>query len=162
MIRKLLKKDWEDVRRIYVEGIRTKKATFEQEENLTSFDHWYQSKIPTSCMVLEQKKIICGWSALSQVSSRRVYAGVAEVSVYVSPLHKGMGCGKKLLQALIDYAEDNNIWTLQASIFIGNEASLSLHNKLGFRKVGYREKIAKLDGAWQDTVLMERRSKIII
>lgn len=100
-----------------------------------------------------------GWAALTGVSGRCVYAGVAEVSVYISQLHKGMKIGSILLEALIKEAESNNFWTLQSGIFRDNETSISLHKKYGFREVGFRENIGQLNGTWRDTVLMERRSE---
>src|SRR4029453_13920815 len=100
-------------------------------------------------------------AALAPVSSRQVYSGVAEVSVYVDTQFLGRGCGSLLLDALIHRFEKNDIWTLQASIFAENEASLKLHVKCGFREVGRRTRIAKLDGVWRDTVLLERRSTIV-
>jgi phosphinothricin acetyltransferase len=104
--------------------------------------------------------VLIGWAALTPVSGRCVYAGVAEVSVYVHPNHKGKGVGKELLRELIRQSEKENLWTLQAGIFPENQASLKIHTQCGFRQVGYREKIGKMKGAWRDTVLMERRSKI--
>jgi L-amino acid N-acyltransferase YncA len=105
--------------------------------------------------------IVLGWAALTPVSGRCVYAGVAEVSVYVSAKVRGKGVGKLLLQDLITASEQQDIWTLQAGIFPENTVSLHMHQRSGFRQVGYREKIGKLDGRWRDTVLMERRSSIV-
>ena len=105
--------------------------------------------------------MVLGWAALSPVSSRAVYRGVAEVSVYVRNLARGQGIGRALLDALVAESEKHNIWTLQASIFAANEASLSLHRACGFREVGRRERIAQLHGHWHDTVLLERRSEKI-
>ena len=104
---------------------------------------------------------ILGWAALSPVSSRRVYAGVAEVSVYVAASARGIGAGRSLLVALIDEAERNGIWTLQAGIFPENTASIALHKSCGFREVGRRERLGKLRGVWRDVILMERRSRAI-
>jgi len=104
---------------------------------------------------------VIGWAALTPVSGRCVYAGVAEVSVYVHTGHRGKGVGKKLLEELIRESEKENLWTLQAGIFPENAASLHLHEQFGFRKIGYREKIGKMKNVWRDTVLLERRSKVV-
>ena len=104
---------------------------------------------------------IIGWAALTPVSGRCVYAGVAEVSVYVSNQYKGRKVGTKLLERLISESESEGFWTLQAGIFPENLASLKIHENLGFRKVGFREKIGKMNNIWRDTILLERRSKII-
>ena len=151
--------DWDAVAGIYREGIETRQATFETK--VPSWDQWDESHHQFARLVLIVDGEIKGWAALSRVSARDVYAGVAEVSVYVRSTSRGRGFGRVLLEALIDEAERNGIWTLQASIFRENEASLHLHSKSAFRIVGYRERIAKLDGIWRDTVLMERRSSIV-
>jgi L-amino acid N-acyltransferase YncA len=104
---------------------------------------------------------IVGWAALSPVSSRCVYGGVAEVSVYVAEDARGRGVGRRLLGALVDASEQNGIWTLQAGIFPENQASIRLHQQVGFRIVGTRERIGRMDGRWRDTVLMERRSAVV-
>lgn len=104
---------------------------------------------------------IVGWTSLTSVSSRCVYGGVAEISIYVSQNHKGMGIGKQLLRNLIKDSEKNNIWTLQAGIFTDNIVSVKLHESSGFRIIGYREKIGKLKGNWKDSFMLERRSKIV-
>jgi phosphinothricin acetyltransferase len=109
-------------------------------------------------LIARQAGVIAGWAALSPISQRRVYAGVAEVSVYVAASSRGSGVGHQLLEALITESERNGIWTLQAGIFPENTASLALHRACGFREVGRRERIAKLDGVWRDTILLERRS----
>jgi len=162
MIRVMQDTDWQSVKSIYIEGILTNNATFEQPENIKDFEDWIKSKIPMACFVAEDQQQILAWSSLSPVSSRCVYAGVAEVSVYIASASSGRGWGKKMLQSLIDYAEQHNIWTLQASIFPENEASIALHKKLGFRAVGYREKIAKQNGHWRNTIFFERRSTTIL
>jgi len=152
---------WNEIKTIYIEGIKTNNATFESVENLKDYAHWVGTKIKNACFVAEVENRVVGWSALSPVSSRCVYQGVAEVSVYVSRTMTGRGIGNKLLAALIDYAENNNVWTVQAGIFPENIASIALHRKFGFREVGYREKIGKMNGKWRDTILFERRSKLI-
>lgn len=153
---------WNEIREIYKRGIETKNATFETVDNLQDYAYWLSSKIEDSCFVYSIEDTIAGWAALSRVSSRCVYSGVAEVSVYIDPEKSGNGLGSILLNALIEYSENNNIWTLQAGIFPENNGSIALHEKFGFRKVGYREKIGKMDGMWRDTLLFERRSTKII
>ncbi len=107
------------------------------------------------------KEQVVGWAALSLVSGRCIYAGVAEVSVYVAASTRGLGAGKVLLPALIEESERAGIWTLQAGIFPENRASIALHKSCGFRELGYRERIGQLDGVWRDVVLLERRSKLV-
>lgn len=162
MIRKMTAQDWSSVKEIYVQGILTKKATFEKPETVTDFEDWSKSKILEACFVIEEDQVILAWASLSPVSSRCVYEGVAEISVYVSNNAKGKGFGTSLLSELVKYAESNNIWTLQANIFPENIASIKLHKKLGFREVGIREKVAQIDGVWKDNVLLEKRSKTIL
>jgi len=158
-LRNLTPDDWDEVAKIYLEGIETRQATFETK--VPDWDLWDASHHPFARLVFTGDEEIKGWAALSRVSARDVYAGVAEVSVYVRSTSRGEGFGRVLLEALIVEAERNGIWTLQASIFRENETSLHLHSKSGFRTVGYRERIAKLDGTWRDTVLLERRSSIV-
>ncbi len=149
---------WEDVKLIYLQGIATKQATFQTDAPL--WEEWDKSHLPGFRYVALIKNIVAGWAALTPVSGRCVYAGVTEVSVYIHENFWGQGVGKSLLQKLIIETEKENIWTLQAGIFPENLSSIALHEKLGFRQVGYREKIGKMDGVWRDTVLLERRSKI--
>jgi phosphinothricin acetyltransferase len=111
--------------------------------------------------VAVENKEVLGWAALTPVSGRCVYAGVAEVSVYVAEKARGKGVGKKLLAALVTESEKHELWTLQAGIFPENEASIQLHIKSGFRMIGTRERIGKMNGEWRDTALLERRSKLI-
>jgi phosphinothricin acetyltransferase len=151
--------DWPAVLQIYVEGIATRQATFETEA--PSWDAWDASHLPFARLVARQDEQVCGWAALSPVSSRQVYAGVAEVSVYVAESQRGLGLGRCLLEALIAESEANDIWTLQAVMFSENSASIALHRRCGFHEVGRRERIAKLDGVWRDTTLFERRSRQI-
>lgn len=150
--------DWEPVREIYVEGLATGNATF--ETTAPSREKWDNGHLPHSRLVARDDENLLGWAALSPVSSRAVYSGVAEVSIYISEKSRGKGIGKALLKALIESSEKNNIWTLQASIFPENTASINLHLQNGFREVGRRERIAKLAGVWRDTVILERRSNI--
>ncbi len=162
MIKKTVKEYWEQIKLIYTEGINTHNATFETPENITTYENWIKSKVADSVIVRIDGDEIIAWAGLSKVSDRCVYGGVAEVSVYVSSKAQGKGIGSELMQQLIKFAENNNIWTLQAGIFPENKASIYLHEKFGFRIVGTREKLGKLKGVWRDVVLLERRSKTII
>lgn len=148
--------DWEQVRAIYLEGIRSGHATFETDA--PSWEMWDEGHHQFARLVMREGETILGWAALSPVSKRHVYRGVAEVTVYVSETARGKGIGRVLLEALIEESEKNGIWTLQASIFPENIASVQLHRRCGFREVGRRERIATLNGVWRDTLLFERRS----
>ena len=153
--------DWESVRSIYLEGLATGDATFETEA--PSREKWDERhlSVPRLVAVSPRDGVVVGWAALTRISSRAVYRGVAEVSVYVSNKSRGNGIGKALLKQLIAQSEQKGLWTLQASVFPENIASLSLHEMLGFREVGIRQRIGKLHGTWRDTVLLERRSQTI-
>jgi L-amino acid N-acyltransferase YncA len=151
--------DWEDVRSIYLQGIATGHATF--ETSAPSFADWDKAHLPWARLVARRGDQIIGWAALSPVSQRCVYGGVAEVSVYVSSNSRGLGVGRGLLDKLVEESERNGIWTLQAGIFPENLGSLALHRSCGFREVGRREKIGKLKGNWRDTILLERRSNCV-
>ena len=157
-IRVLVDADWPVVRAIYLEGIATGNATFETEA--PAWAAWDAAHFPAPRLVAVSGETIIGWAALTRVSTRMVYAGVAEVSVYVANDARGSGVGGALLEQLISESEANDIWTLQASIFPENTASLSLHKSCGFREVGRRERIGKMNGVWRDTVLLERRSGV--
>ena len=159
IIRLMEQKDLQNVLQIYKEGLQTGIATFETEA--PSIEVWDKGHHPTLRFVAEEQGTVIGWVTISPVSSRQVYKGVGEVSVYVSEEAKGKGVATLLMEKLILESEKAGYWTLQSSISTQNEASTSLHKKVGFRVVGVREKIGKRDGRWQDTVLMERRSKII-
>ena len=148
--------DWEDVKAIYSEGIATRQATFEVEA--PSWEAWDASHLPFARLVARKQETVAGWAALGPVSRRQAYAGVAEVSVYVAQNRTGMGVGRRLLEALIALSEQNGIWSLQAVMFPENAGSLALHLRCGFREVGRRERIGKLDEVWRDTILLERRS----
>ncbi len=148
-----------DVSRIYLEGIATGQATFETEA--PSWEKWDNGHTQHSRFVAVENGEVLGWAALSPASGRCVYAGVAEVSVYIGTNHRGKGVGAILMEHLIKSSEENEIWTLQAGIFPENEASLALHEKNGFRLFGRREKIGKMKDTWRDTVLLERRSRIV-
>jgi L-amino acid N-acyltransferase YncA len=152
--------DWPAVRDIYEDGIATGEATFQTEA--PAWDSWDGAHLKTCRLVArdEQGKVV-GWAALAPVSSRPVYAGVAEVSVYVAASARGRGLGRQLLTALIDASERDGRWSLQASIFPENEASVRLHQRCGFRVVGRRERIACQHGRWRDTLWLERRSAVV-
>lgn len=151
--------DWEQVRSIYLEGISTGHATFETDAPL--WEEWNAAHLPSCRYVARSAEIVKGWAALSPVSGRCVYAGVAEVSIYVGRNYRAQGLGRALLQALVAASESHGLWTLQAGIFPENEASIELHQRFGFREVGRRERIGKMNGRWRDTVLLERRSHVV-
>jgi L-amino acid N-acyltransferase YncA len=151
--------DWEFVRAIYFEGIATGQATFETEA--PDWERWDAGHLPQCRLVARNSDGVLGWSALSPVSRREVYAGVAEVSVYVAASARGLGVGGALMRALIEASELHGVWTLQSSIFPENQASVTLHLKHGFREVGRRERIARHHGVWRDTVVLERRSRAV-
>ena len=155
----VLPTDWLAMRQIYLEGIATRQATFETQA--PSWEVWDACHFPFARLVAREPETVVGWAALSPVSARRAYAGVAEVSVYVAQSKRGLGFGKHLLEALIAASEEHGIWSLQAVMFPENAASVTLHRRCGFRDVGRRERIAKLDGVWRDTILLERRSRRI-
>jgi L-amino acid N-acyltransferase YncA len=152
----MIPEDWPEVRSIYEEGIATRNATFEAEA--PSLEHWDAAHIQACRVVARAGKAVLGWGALSQVSQRECYAGVAEVSVYVRESARGQGVGRALLEHLIAASEAEGIWTLQGATFPENTASLRLQASCGFRVIGSRERIAKMGGIWRDTVLTERRS----
>ncbi|MFY0685775.1 MAG: N-acetyltransferase [Cyclobacteriaceae bacterium] len=162
MIRPMIKPDFDIVKSIYLEGIASELATFETGENIGGYTEWMTKKLAGSAMVCIQDDVVVGWSALSSVSDRCVYGGVAEVSVYVSANWHGQGIGSLLLESLINFSESNRIWTLQAGIFPENDASVGLHRKFGFRTVGVREKLGQLNGKWRDVLLLERRSEVVM
>ena len=157
-IRVLVDADWPVVRAIYLEGIATGNATFETEA--PAWAAWDAAHFPAPRLVAVSDETIIGWAALTRVSTRMVYAGVAEVSVYVANDARGSGVGGALLEKLVSESEANDIWTLQASIFPENTASLRLHKSCGFREVGRRERIGKMNDIWRDTVLLERRNGV--
>jgi L-amino acid N-acyltransferase YncA len=147
--------DWPAVRSIYLEGIATGDATFETAA--PEWERWDAGHLKTCRLVAHVDGEVAGWAALSPVSARAVYAGVAEVSIYIAQLARGKGLGAALLRALVAESEVNGVWTLQAGIFPENTASIALHRRAGFRIVGTRERIGCVDGRWRDVVLMERR-----
>src|SRR5215210_3680714 len=159
-IEKMLPGHWPQVRAVYVEGLATGDATFETEA--PDWERWDASHLRACRLVaFGEGERVAGWAALSPVSAREVYAGVAEVSVYVGAEFRGRGVGRMLLQALVQASESEGIWTLQAGIFPENVASVALHESCGFREVGRRERVGKLKGRWRDTVLLERRSRTV-
>jgi L-amino acid N-acyltransferase YncA len=156
VIERMVMADWESVRDIYAAGIATGHATFERET--PPWEEWDEAHLAAPRLVARSRGEMLGWAALSPVSSRCVYGGVAEVSVYVGAAARGRGIGKALLNALVEASERHGIWTLQAGIFPENEPSVALHKGCGFRIVGVRERIGSMDGVWRDVLLMERRS----
>lgn len=151
---------WNHVANIYFEGIKTKIATFQTE--VPTWEEWDNSHLKICRLVAKNEHDILGWVALSPTSSRCVYKGVAEVSLYISQEYRGKGIGTELLKHVVDLSEKNNIWTLQSGIIRENKESVRLHEKCGFRHLGVRERVGKMqDGTWHDVVLMERRSKIV-
>jgi len=150
---------WPDVKAIYESGIATGNATF--QTGAPAWEEWDAAHIKTCRLVAVEQDEILGWAALTPVSGRCVYAGVAEVSIYISESARGKGLGSILLNALVAESEQHNFWTLQAGIFPENVASIRLHEACGFRMVGRREKIGQMLGVWRDTVLLERRSNTV-
>jgi L-amino acid N-acyltransferase YncA len=152
--------DWPAVAEIYRQGIATGDATF--ETTVPTWEEWDASRHSAARLVAEGPRGIEGFAAVSTVSKRPVYAGVAEVMVYVAEDARGRGVGGRLLQALVEATEAAGIWTLQAGIFPENRASIAVHEKAGFRVVGVRERLGRFrDGRWRDVVLMERRSAVV-
>jgi L-amino acid N-acyltransferase YncA len=157
-LRALTENDWPAVADIYWDGMRDGLATFETE--VPTWEAWDAAHLAAHRLVAEQLGEVVGWSALAAVSKRPCYAGVAENTVYVARQARGRGIGRALLEELIVGADAAGIWTIQTAIFPENHASLGLHERCGFRVVGTRERIAKRDGVWRDTVLLERRSEV--
>jgi L-amino acid N-acyltransferase YncA len=150
---------WNDVKRIYEEGIATRNATF--ETSAPSWDAWNSAHLKSCRFVVLDGDVVAGWAALTPVSGRCVYAGVADISIYVSEIYRGKKIGSMLLRQLIASSELEGLWTLQAGIFPENRASVALHERNGFYLIGARQKIGKMDNVWRDTLLLERRSKTV-
>ncbi len=149
-------KDWERVREIYLEGLATGHASFETDA--PTWERWNESHNPQCRLVVRDEGVVIAWAALSPVSGRTCYAGVAETSLYVAASHRGRGIGRELLKALVEVSEDNGIWSLCGSTFPENTDSIQVQLACGFRIAGRRERIARHYGVWRDTVITERRS----
>ncbi len=157
-IEELKDEHWPTVRAIYQDGIAESNATF--ETLAPEWSEWDRTHLREGRLVAKAEGVVVGWAALSPVSSRPAYAGVAEVSIYVATSAREKGIGKALLQALIEASERAGFWTLQGGIFPENKASIALHRSCGFREVGVRERIGRLHGVWKDVLLMERRTRV--
>lgn len=151
--------DWPAASAIYLEGITTGNATFETAA--PEWSVWDAGHLPHCRLAARQAGELAGWAALSRVSGRCVYAGVAEVSVYVAAHSRGKGFGLALLEKLVESSEAAGIWTLQAGIFPENTPSIAIHKKAGFRVLGVRERLGSMNGRWRDVTLMERRSRTV-
>jgi len=158
-IEKMRPEDWRSVLSIFKEGLTTGNATLDTE--VPDWEAWDQEHFQEPRLVARSGSQVVGWAALRPVSPRAAYAGVAEVSIYVAKHARGLGIGKSMLKKLVSRSEKAGIWTLQAGIFPENEASIELHKSCGFRVVGQRERIGKLDGVWRDVSLLERRSPLV-
>ena len=151
--------DWDDVARIYAEGIASGLATFETD--VPAWADWDRAHLAGHRLVARADGVTVGWAALAPVSARPVYAGVAEVSVYVAAEARGRGVGTALLTELVASSEAAGVWTLEAGILPENEASVRMHERCGFRVVGRRERLGRMRGVWCDVVLLERRSPVV-
>lgn len=156
MINEMIPSDWKRVREIFIEGILTANATFRTEA--PNWDEWNKDHLAVGRFVAKYDGEVVGWVALSPISSMSAFSGVVEVSIYISASAAGMGVGSRLLQQVIDFSEQNEIWTIQAMIFPENIASINLHRKFGFEEVGTRKQMGRMNGVWRDVVLLERRS----
>lgn len=159
VIEKMTTKDWNQVCDIYLEGINSGKATFQTE--IPTWEAFDQTHTKNCRIVARDDTKVIGWIALTPISNKYAYKGVAELSIYVADEARGKGIGNELLNALIKESEQEGYWTLQACILSDNQASLNLHKKHGFRVVGYREKIGRIRGEWRDSILLERRSNLM-
>ena len=151
--------DWPQVRAIYLEGLATGQATFQTAA--PAWEEWDSGHLPQCRLVARVKETVLGWVALSPTSKRTCYAGVAEVSIYIAAAARGRGVGNALMAAAVTASEQAGLWTLVSAVFPENTASLRLHQRHGFREVGRRERIAQLHGVWRDTVMLERRSRVV-
>jgi L-amino acid N-acyltransferase YncA len=159
VIDELRPEHWSEVARIYADGIATGNATFETE--VPSWEKWDRSHLSQHRFVALQGSAVVGWVAVSSVSDRCVYGGVVENSVYVDEAARGRGVGRVLLERLVASTEADGIWTIQTGIFPENEASVRLHERVGFEVVGRRKRLGKLHGEWRDVLLLERRSAVV-
>jgi len=155
----MLPGDWPAVRAIYREGIDTGNATFEEQP--PDWEEWDSAHLHDGRLVAVLDGLVVAWASLTSVSGRCVYAGVAEVSIYITAAMRGKGIGGALMETLIKESEEKGYWTLQAGIFPENEASMALHQKYGFRIIGVRERLGKMDQRWRDVMLLERRSTVV-
>ena len=158
IVERMTEQDWPAVRAIYVEGIEFGDATF--ETSAPDWETWNAAHLPVCRLVARRGGEVAGWAALSPVSSRPVYAGVAEASLYIAARARRRGVGAQLMEALIESSERAGIWTLHSSTFPENSASLALQRRYGFRIIGTQEKVGRHYGRWRDTVLLERRSRV--
>jgi L-amino acid N-acyltransferase YncA len=158
-IENLCPEHWPSVRRILEEGIATANATFETEA--PAWEDWDSSHLAEHRLVATRGGEVVGWAAVSRVSTRCVYGGVVENSVYVAAAARGQGVGLRLLEELIASTESAGIWTIETGIFPENTASVRLHERVGFEVVGRRKRLGKLHGTWRDVLLLERRSEIV-
>ncbi|MFL0196208.1 GNAT family N-acetyltransferase [Clostridium sp. WILCCON 0269] len=159
-IEEMIKEDWVSVAKIYLEGINTGKATFQTE--IPTWENWNNSHVNSCRIVARLGKKVLGWGSLSSISSRCVYSGVAEASIYIGEEYRGQGIGTALLTNLVKLSEKNGFWTLQSGIIKENTISIALNKKCGFREIGVRERLGKMsDGKWHDVVLMEHRSMVV-
>ena len=154
----LLPSHWPEVKRIFEEGIATGLATL--ETSAPTWEFWDEHHDSRCRLIAVESEEVVGWAALTPVSHRCVYGGVSEVSIYIAAAHRGKGVGKKLFQALIEASEEAGFWTLESIVFQENLPSIKLHEAVGFRQVGFRERIAQFRGKWINTVLLERRSTV--
>lgn len=159
-IQPMLPEHWEVVRMIYEKGIATGNATF-QTSAPSTWELWDKGHLQHCRFVAISSDRVVGWVALSPTSTRECYKGVCELSIYVDTDYCGKGIGQLLMSVLIESSEANGIWSLYSSTFPENGASIALQKKFGFREIGYRERIAQLNGIWRNTVLLERRSKVM-
>jgi L-amino acid N-acyltransferase YncA len=158
IVREMVPADSRRVLDIYRMGLETGNATFETK--VPVWQQWDSRHLPHSRFVAEVNGFVTGWAALSSYSTREVYRGVAELSIYVAEDFRGKNIGSELMINIISSSEKNGIWTLISSVFPENKATLRLHEKYGFRIIGRRERIAMLNGVWRDTILLERRSSL--
>jgi phosphinothricin acetyltransferase len=158
-IRTITSADHAQLAEIYRQGIATGNATFQTVS--TDWEMWDKGHLEVCRLAVFEGEKMAGWAALSPVSSRCVYAGVAELSIYIAADYRGKGIGKLLLTKLVEDSENAGFWTLQAGIFPENTASIQLHKSCGFREIGYRERIGQMNGVWRNNIILERRSKIV-